>query len=289
MDTPLEFHQRIEDLRRRGWSQDDIDHLLARLRREFGNERIISVLLARQAPLPPVEASRGRVDDGVLAKVRGLLAKAESTDFLPEAGACTAKAQELITKYRINDAMVEAQSEDRDGVVARRFYIEDPYAEPKAVLLSRIARANGGAVLWQRHLRFATAFGAAHDLELIDVLFTSLLVQASVALQREGTKSDAWGRNRTRRFRQSFLIAFAVGIGDRLSAASETTVASAAESTGMSLVPVLFARRQRAEAAAERAAPDAGSFGPSESDLEGWEKGTAAASAAQLHANAVAG
>ena len=59
--------------------------------------------------------------------------------------------------------------------------------------------------------------GFSADLDAVELLFTSLLVQASAALQRAGGKRDAAGRSRTRSFRQSFLVAYAVRIGERLS------------------------------------------------------------------------
>ena len=59
---------------------------------------------------PPSPAGRA-VDAGdrerVYAKVRALLRKAESTSFPAEADALTAKAQDLLTRYALDVALVD--------------------------------------------------------------------------------------------------------------------------------------------------------------------------------------
>ena len=76
------------------------------------------------------------VDGRVLDKVRALLAKAESTEFEEEADALTAKAQELMARHAIDQAMVAAvtSSEEPGG---RRIGVGDPYAQSKAQPVSR--------------------------------------------------------------------------------------------------------------------------------------------------------
>src|SRR5438045_2689314 len=64
----------------------------------------------------PSAADAG-IDDRMLAKVRALLAKAESTEFTDEADALTAKAQELMTRYSIDRALVD---HDPTAVESRR-------------------------------------------------------------------------------------------------------------------------------------------------------------------------
>jgi hypothetical protein len=62
---------------------------------------------------------------------------------------------------------------------------------------------------------------------------------------RAGAKRDAYGRSRTRAFRQSFLIAYVTRIGERLSQATEHAEQQAATaSSGQDLLPVLRARQQ---------------------------------------------
>jgi len=210
----------------------------------------------------------------VLAKVRALLAKAESTMFEAEAEALTAKAQELMARHRIDRALLDAGGHQPDEQpIGRRIGVENPYADAKAVLLGEVAHANGCKAVWSKHLGFTTLFGYRDELDGIEELFTSLLVQATCALQRAGSKVDGAGRRRTTRYRRSFLIAFAMRIGERLRDAVYTTVEDVSISTGTELVPLLRARSDATDAAAREAFPEMSSFAPSASDGEGWYAG----------------
>jgi hypothetical protein len=217
-----------------------------------------------QAPLP----------GGLLDKVRALLAKAESTPFEAEADAFTAKAQELMARYRIDRALLEAS-----GRAARhepsnvRIAVPDPYADAKALLLALVADANGCRAVWSKRGGFATVFGFDDELAAIEELFTSLLLQATGALRREGSKRDPFGQSRTKRFRRSFLVAFATRVGERLREAVDATVEAASAATGTALVPILDARAEASRAAAHAAFPTTSSFSPSVSDGEGWHAG----------------
>lgn len=239
---------------------------------------------------PPSQWSEhGPVDDGslpsgILTKVRALLAKAESTTFDAEAEALTAKAQELMTRYRLDRAVLDRNRPDqeRPEPVGRRILVDNPYADAKATLLSAVARPNGCRAVWAKPFRHCTVFGFPDELEAVEELFTSLLVQAEGALLREGSKTDRRGRSRTKQFRRSFLVAFAHRIGQRLHEAVDDTVAAATAETGTALVPVLAAREEATEAAVTRTFPRLGTFSQSISDEEGWRAGTAFADQANL-------
>ena len=217
----------------------------------------------------------GSLPASVLERVRALLAKAESTTFDAEADAFTAKAQELMARHRIDRAVIAARGESRaDEPVGRRVGLDDPYVEAKAALLATIAGANGSRAVWSKNMGFSTLFGFASDLDAIEELFTSLLVQVAAALRREGSKHDRAGRSRTTRFRRSFLVAFATRIGQRLREAVDATVDAVSDETGTALVPVLASRDEAVRAAADAAFPEAGAFSPAASDGEGWYAGT---------------
>lgn len=220
---------------------------------------------------------------GVLERVRALLAKAESTTFAAEAEALTAKAQELMAKYRIEQAMLHAGGRGtNESPIARRIRIDDPYASAKAILLSRIASANGCAAVWSKWDREMAVFGFVDELAAVEELFTSLLVQASAALHRAGPKVDAFGRSRTTRFRRSFLTAYAIRIGQRLQAAVEIAINDVSATTSTELVPLLARRSAESAAAARAAFPNTARMTLSATDGEGWHAGTAFAERADL-------
>ncbi len=232
--------------------------------------------------------AHGDADERVLSKIRALLAKAESTEYPDEAEALSARAQELMAKYSIDQALLAARSGQRDKPGGRRLVIDNPYEEPKASLLQTIAAANRCRTVWHRELGLSTVVGFPADLDAVEILFTSLLVQANSAMVREGAKRDAHGRSRTRAFRQSFLISYAVRIGERLAeAAGNAEQAAAAESPRHDLLPVLAARHRAVDDAVDAM------FGDSlvergrsarALDSEGWYSGRAAADLATLHA-----
>lgn len=240
-------------------------------------------LLWSLPPLAKVGGSfrpRARAGDPrILEKVRALLAKAESTTFPEEAEALSAKAQELMARHSIDDAMVGGVDDGPTGV---RVAIDDPYAGAKSVLLAVVASANRCRSVWSKHLGFSTVFGYESDLEFVEVLYTSLLVQATSAMVAAGSQFDRAGRSRTRSFRQSFLLAYANRIGDRLREAQEAGRAEAAEEYGDALLPVLADRSAAVDAACDAAFPGAVSRSVSISNAAGWAAGSAAADLASL-------
>jgi hypothetical protein len=177
--------------------------------------------LERLCPLPGtdragVSAMASDADQRILGKIRGLLTKAESTEFPEEAEALSARAQELMAKHSIDHALLAAESGNKDKPAGRRLPVDNPYETPKATMLHAVAKANRCRSVWMKAYGMSTVIGFPSDLDAVELLFTSLLVQASTAMVREGAKRDANGRSRTRAFRQSFLVAYAHRIGERL-------------------------------------------------------------------------
>ena len=241
--------------------------------------------------LPPLSApsAQTRQADGrsgaMLERVRALLAKAESTTFPEEAEALTAKAHELMARHAIDEAMLRtAPGAPADGVVGWRIGIDDPYARAKSLLLDRVARANRCRAVWSSQLGFSTVFGHVTDLETTELLFTSLLVQATAAMTRAGRSGsgEAGRRSRTRGFRQSFLVAYAVHIGERLDASAAAAVAEGSARHGDRLLPALVAQTDRVDEAVREAFPDLGSNRMAAGDHNGWIEGWAAAELASL-------
>ncbi|MDQ6839329.1 MAG: DUF2786 domain-containing protein, partial [Actinomycetota bacterium] len=125
----------------------------------------------------PTAANRD-ADDPILAKVRALLAKAESTSFDAEAEALSAKAQQLMARHAIDEAIARSASGRRvEKPAARRFAVDDPYASAKSRLLSAVAATNGGRSIWYEEFALMAVVAFEADLDAIDTLFTSLLVQ----------------------------------------------------------------------------------------------------------------
>ena len=129
--------------------------------------------------------------DALLAKVRKILAKAEDPATTPEeAETYTAKAAELIAAYGIDRALLAESAPETDVVGDRVVVLDAPYALDKAGLLSGVATAlrcravqrtryDAGVKELSMHL-----FGYDSDLARAEVLYTSLLLQASSQVRR---------------------------------------------------------------------------------------------------------
>ena len=219
----------------------------------------------------------------VLARVRALLANAESTDFPEEAEALSAKAQELISRHSLDRLAASAASRDGAGpaaVVVRRLWLEAPYVLPKALLAGQVARANRCSCVISERLGFVTLVGTAEDLDAVEVLVTSLLVQGNAALLRAGRQVGWDGTSRTRSFRRSFLVSYATRIGERLREADGA--AFAASSVTAALVPLLRDHSERVEAAVREVFPTLVERDVQVSNTAGWAEGRAAADLALL-------
>ena len=224
--------------------------------------------------------SAAQVDPGMLARVRALLAKAESTSFPEEAEAFTAKAQEMMTRHEIDRAMLDEGKVRGEAPQGVRVGIDDPYADAKSLLLSGIAGANSCQAVWTKRLGFATVFGFSGSIEAVELLYTSLLVQATSTLNLLAKQPGDHSRSRS--FRRSFLVAFAHRIGERLREASAATTSAADADHGGRLLPVLAARDREVGAARDAAFPNVEYKSYSVSSTQGWVAGRAAADTASL-------
>lgn len=224
------------------------------------------------------------IHQGMLDRVRALLAKAESTDFQEEADAFTAKAQELMARHRIDHALLVATTGTCDQPVTRRVSVDNPYEAPKTLLLQVVAEANSCRSVWMKRFGFTTIVGFPTDLDSTELLFTSLLVQATRAMTQAKPSTDIYGRNKTRSFRQSFLTAYASRIGERLSAATEgVDQEMTASAAGAQLLPVLAARDDAVRDVFEKQFPELIPHATAINNREGWQSGRAAADQASLH------
>jgi hypothetical protein len=146
------------------------------------------------------------------------------------------------------------------------------------MLLGAVAEANRCRTVWSRGLGFSTAIGFGADLDAVELLFTSLLVQATTAMMRAGSRTDGYGRSCTRSFRQSFLTAYALRIGQRLAETTGTQTAEAAtEPAGRNLLPVLAARSEAVDEAVAALFPTVTQHAmESVTHREGWFSGLGA-------------
>jgi hypothetical protein len=192
--------------------------------------------------------------DPLLARVRKLLAKAEDPACTPaEAEAFTAKATELIAKYGVDQALLHPGTPDPVG--DRMVTIVPPYARDKAALLAAVAMSLRCRVvhLERRGTARSHLFGHAADLERVELLFTSLLVQAAHGLAAAAVPCG----EHPAAFRRSWLVGYTEAIRARLQESERSAVASA---PGAELV--LADRTTRVEQRRDEVYPRLARLGP---------------------------
>ncbi len=178
-----------------------------------------------------------------------------------------------MARHRLDEAALAGRARTADEPAAVRIGVDPPYEAAKAILLDAVAAANRCRAVWNEAFGFSTVVGFPADLEAVEVLYTSLLVQGDTAMTAAEAAQRKGGRKRTKTFRQSFLLAYAHRLGDRLASASRRVSAEAP-----TLLPVLAARDVAVAARADRMFPDTVSTRVrGATDRAGWDHGTAAA------------
>ena len=171
---------------------------------------------------------RSKSMSAIETKIAGLLAKAEATPFPAEAEAFMAKAEELMLKYGIELANVQARKpgQKREEIVTVRFNIPNGhgYAAAMAHIAHTIApnfsirslqslMGDGGRVMWY--------IGHKSDVEQAERLAQSLMEQSRTQAlhwwKTEGKAGSPWATdNDAFLARREFIYAFARGAGSRL-------------------------------------------------------------------------
>lgn len=299
----LAGQQIVSRARRGGWLPEDVDQAARRRVDEFARSYALDILAAHTELGPwaaahiltPAEAltsviealgflmtlpvltapgtatpARHTVDEKKLSRVRALLAKAESSSFPEEAEALSAKAQELMTRHALDRVLVEAGPE---LPASRRIWLETPYVDAKSLLVHVVATANRCRAVFDARWDFVTVVGGEDDLDAVELLTTSLLVQATRAMI-----ADPAGRDRA--FRKSFLVAYATRIGERLEQATEATIAESPDPER--LLPVLASHDLKVNEAFTTLFPQVVSKSVTVRSHEGWGAGREAADRARL-------
>lgn len=186
-----------------------------------------------------------------------------------------------MTRYAIDEALLA----DTAGIEVRtrRVHIENPYAAAKAQLLATVSRVNRVKAIWDDEHAIVTVVGLPVDLDLAEMLFTSLLVQATRAMTEAGAVTSAGHRlDRSPAFRRGFLLSYADRIGERLTEAGVHAQQQETQRRGSDLLPVLARRSAAVEKEFARIFPDTRPSKATRVDARGWHAGRAAADRAVL-------
>ncbi len=223
--------------------------------------------------------------DGVLTKVRKLLAMAEGSPNANEADAFSRKAAALIAAHRIDPDRLRAEADDdlsvREVVLGRGAYVRGRLA-----LLQVVAEAHGCRVVFEVRDRGTVAFAAGFgsDLDTTDLLYHSLHSQASSRMAGERRATGA----ATQRWRRSFLFGFADEIRQML--ASSAVEAQRHVHPSSAALPALRARDRRVEEfSRQRWGRVSAARQPRPATVTGFQAGRRAAARADLGRRRVGG
>ncbi|WP_217129389.1 DUF2786 domain-containing protein [Streptomyces sp. AC558_RSS880] len=197
-------------------------------------------------------------EDGKLAKIRALLAKAEDSATTPEeAEVYFGKAAELMAKYGIERAMLAATDPNADRPGDRVITVEGSYTTDRLYLLGYVADALHCTSIKRRVGRGRTEvhiFGYESDLDRVELLFTSLLLQMFNGM-RQGR--PARGESLVT-YRKAWAAGFIVRIDERLREIEARAQQEApAAASGRSTELVLADRKAVVEARFAAAYPNA--------------------------------
>ena len=168
-------------------------------------------------------------------KVRALLAKAQGAATEAEAEAFFAKAEELMTKWEIEDAEIRAAQAAGEvtWTINHRSYPLSSYSPVQdSMAMQYVAKAMGMEayeVPYVRGCRKAetVVFGTDDDLDRFEMMWASISLQMIRFMKAE--ENAAWNRNQQRSFRLGFKVGFGKRVGERIAA-------SRSKATGKSLV-----------------------------------------------------
>jgi len=226
------------------------------------------------------------IKEKMLKRVRALLDKAESTEYAEEAAALSAKAAEIMMEYGIDQALADAREDKTEKPCDKIMEFEAPYADKKAILYLQVLGAFGGKGLYfnglNRTSEYVHVYGFESDLLAVDIIYTSLLLQASKHTARTPQYENA------RTWRVSFWTGFIITVSKRFQdAKAEAVKATSAPGTDI----VLRNRALEVQDAFRKANPRTRTRSTrlTARSLDGYDSGVRAGNRANLHNRGEAG
>lgn len=183
-----------------------------------------------------------------------------------------------MTRHSIATAMVFAAEQLDNPPTGRRIWLRTPYVPEKATLLHVVGESNGCQSVLDKEAGCVTVFGFAGDIDSAEMLFTTLLLQATAEMTKKlssGQKSDA-------SYRRAFLLGFANHIGERLAEARQAATAEAETQYGTGMAVVLADQQAAVEDLVEATFGNLRKTRTRRVDMAGYTAGRTAAKNADL-------
>lgn len=222
-------------------------------------------------------------NEKMIDRITALITKANAEGVTEhESEALMAKAYELMERYRVDDAMLAARVGMKFNPIHKMFLIEGTFANGRRYLAAEVVNGMNLTSVYTRRYNYDTGkiqkyvdvFGFETDLEIFQLLYTSLILQGS----HEVVRITGYNAGDTRSLRAGFWYGFADKISWRLLDARQTV---AKESTGTDLV--LVGRRDELDKLKAEVYPSLKKSKAIRINARGYAHGEAAGARAQLH------
>lgn len=173
-----------------------------------------------------------------LDKARKLMAKAEGTDNEQEADLFFNAAIELLAKYGLDQALLDAKADTQEKPGKRIFRFYGAHKADQRGLWTVVAKYNRCVAIQSsekiggRYEQVMVLVGFEADIDIVEMIYTSLKLQVDQRLARIRSYNAA----RTRSARTRYFAGFTLAIRDRLEAAQAQAKAEVAKQPGTDLV-----------------------------------------------------
>lgn len=226
------------------------------------------------------------VPESKLAMIRKLLDKAASPACTPEEAETYEKhAETLLARYGWERAMLPESERKAEQITTLAIEVTGPYAIDRRYLLTQIGWSFS---CYNRFRKIEGGFrvtltGFESDLERVEILFTSLQLQAMSAMRKA---EMPWYESSRTRFNKSWLLGFANRVRARLDEL-KTQVGEEFKGTGAELV--LVDRSKQVETFFKDKNPKMKWHRPTGRASSGLEEGARAADSANLSQTSLGG
>lgn len=162
------------------------------------------------------------MSDGILTKIRALLDKAESTTFEPERDAYLEKANALMVKHAVDEWAVSNRG-DAPRLKPEARMMSVPPDKAGQALVGAVCRVTGVKAVFIKPYGFrgekprikeASLVGFKDDLDLTEMLYTSLLLQMETSKVRALKTKPVYEHGKA--FANSFKWGFVDAVSSRL-------------------------------------------------------------------------
>ena len=182
------------------------------------------------------------MSEKIVNRIEALLRKAESTHSDEEREMLSAKAEELMIKYSIDQAMLDPDRNTEDQIISVQIYIRGIYQMAHMASALGVVKAMGarGYYMDHRHLDktvVVTVIDFESTIGLVQRMVDSLLAQSMMSMGFWwAANKNEWPAKAGYMARRSYLEGFGRGVADRIRRERQEAVAEMSETPGGELV-----------------------------------------------------